>query len=208
MRTALFANGEIDDYGLIANQVGTFQTIVAVDGGLKHCLALELIPHIIIGDMDSSNKEMCECFPSVKIVSHPQDKDESDLELAIDYCNFEISPHVTIFGGTGGYTDHTISNLMLLRRYYEEDIRFATDNEILFALKPGHQTIECPEGFSTISILPLFGEATIANTKGLKWEIENTKVDYSFFSLSNVCSEKYFEVTVEKGFLACSLTNR
>ncbi len=208
MKTAIFANGNVDDYSMIAHKVSTYQTIVAVDGGLKHCFALEIIPHIIIGDMDSSPVDLSDSFSSVKVVKCPKEKDESDLELAIDYCNFEISPHVSIFGGLGGYTDHTLANLFILKRYQEEEIHFVTDNEIIFALKPGQQTVECPAGFSTVSFLPLFGEVSVTRSKGLKWELTDTIIDSSYYSLSNRCEEGSFEITLEKGLLVCSLSNR
>lgn len=208
MRTAIFANGEIEDYGPLIQKVGNYQTIVAVDGGIRHCLALELIPHIIIGDMDSSSRDIEDFFPQVKVVSYDKDKDESDLELAIDYCNFELSPHVSIFGGLGGYTDHALANLLLLKRYKDEEIHFVTDNEIVFAIKPGHQEVICPEGFSTVSLMPIFGRVKVNKTAGLTWEIEQTDLDASYFSLSNRCSQGSFTIDIEDNLLLCSLSNR
>ena len=208
MRTAIFANGEIEDYGSLIHKVGTYQTIVAVDGGIRHCLALELIPHIIIGDMDSSSRDVEDFFPHVKVISYNKDKDESDLELAIDYCNFEISPHVSIFGGLGGYSDHALANLFLLKRYQEEEIHFVTDNEIIFALRPDYQEVTCPEGFSTVSLLPIFGRVKVKETKGLSWDLRETDLDASYFSLSNRCETGSFSIEIEENLLLCSLSNR
>lgn len=205
MKVAIIANGTIRNYEETANLLSTFQTFIAVDGGLNHCLAMEIAPHILIGDLDSTEEELAQMIPGLKILRYPAEKDESDLELALDYLNMELTTEVAIFGGLEGYTDHTLANLYLLPRYGSK-IEFWSDRERLVLIS-GNSTITCRRG-QTISLMPLYGPAKIKETKGLKWEIHDTRLDKLFVSLSNVSIENSVEIHVEEGQILASLSDR
>ena len=54
--------------------------IIAVDGGIRHTAALQIVPQWWIGDFDSSG----ELDVAVPRLTFPVEKDETDLELALN----------------------------------------------------------------------------------------------------------------------------
>ena len=49
----IFANGEIEEYGLLRECILAGSVIIAADGGLQHIRKMEMTPDVVIGDLDS-----------------------------------------------------------------------------------------------------------------------------------------------------------
>ena len=84
-RIIIFANGELPDLGKARALIQKDDYIICADGGTRHALALDLRPDLIIGDMDSVEKGQLQSLKQaeVSIELFPHDKNETDLELAI-----------------------------------------------------------------------------------------------------------------------------
>ena len=115
MRAVIFANGDL------CFQPGelTFhgeEFIIAADGGSQHCLALNLLPDILIGDLDSTSEPLRRDWEEkgVEIISHPERKDETDLELALLQAQKQGVAEIHVYGVVGGRLDMTFANRMLL----------------------------------------------------------------------------------------------
>ncbi len=80
-RILIFANGELPDLESARSLVLAGDFIICADGGTRHTLALGLIPHIIIGDLDSLPEDF-QPATETQIIKFPADKNETDLELA------------------------------------------------------------------------------------------------------------------------------
>ena len=82
----LFVNGELPAPRRFVSQLTSEDVLVAVDGGLAHMIRLGLTPNLIIGDLDSANHNAVQQFQSqgIEVRKYPEDKDETDLELALD----------------------------------------------------------------------------------------------------------------------------
>ena len=75
--------------------------ILAADGGAKILLAAGIIPHKVIGDLDSLTPETLEQLrrAEVPLISYPAKKAKSDLHLALEEA-FSLKPEeVWIYGG-------------------------------------------------------------------------------------------------------------
>ena len=98
------------DYFGIRKKIMADDYVIAADGGYDHLVKDGIVPDLLIGDMDSINKEVnisnCKKLP-VK-------KDDTDMIAAIKeglqkrYTQFEI------YGALGGRLDHTIANIQTL----------------------------------------------------------------------------------------------
>jgi thiamine pyrophosphokinase len=199
---ACVAHGAIHDYPFIASLIKNYDRCIAVDGGLLHCRAMNITPDLIIGDLDSSPPEILNLYPDVPIENFPTDKNKSDMELAIDAVNVPSVEKIAFFGALENRTDHTLANLFLLSRLPQK-IVIETEKETLFCIE-GKKRYPCHSG-QTVSFFP-FGSATKGVTsKGLKWELKGATLDKNFFSLSNVCLDNRFEITIEQGQLICCL---
>ncbi|RLC95476.1 MAG: thiamine diphosphokinase, partial [Chloroflexi bacterium] len=53
MRAIIFANGEFPDPQTARDLLRSDDLIIAADGGTRHALAAGVIPHVVIGDLDS-----------------------------------------------------------------------------------------------------------------------------------------------------------
>ena len=87
--------------------------LIAVDGGLRACMAAGLVPQLLVGDLDSLG---CAALPNIPLCRFPVKKDETDTYLAYLEGVKRGYTHFEIYGGLGGRADHTIANLQLLRR--------------------------------------------------------------------------------------------
>ena len=175
---ALVANGELADSSALAMRIRAHQSVICVDGGLKYCYKMGITPDLIIGDFDSTSPDMLREFASVPIRTFPTEKDESDLELAIQSIYTPQVERMTVFGATGNRLDHTLANLHVMRRYPCK-VYFETEREIIYAID-GESEIDCVPG-QIISFIQMDDRTTGVTTQGLKWELKESRFNKYFF---------------------------
>ncbi len=114
-RAIIFANGRMESPPPITKSVLPSDLIIAADGGSLHCKTLGIIPNVIIGDFDSIGTKDISPYKEVgvEIVQHPTHKDETDLELALQYAVNHGVTKVHIIGALGNRWDMTLSNILL-----------------------------------------------------------------------------------------------
>lgn len=200
--SALIANGECLSKKDLSRQIRKHSRIVAVDGGLAHCYEMGVIPHLLVGDLDSAPTELIEKFASVPRLILPRDKDQTDLEVAIEHERNEGSSQIILFGAWGKRIDHSLTNALILGRY-PNLVKLETESEVLFAVQ-GEVHISCKEG-QTVSLIPIFGQVTGISTSGLKWELDQRTLDYTFIGISNICLKDHISLSVKQGLLLCCL---
>src|SRR5215207_4381573 len=115
-RIIIFANGELPYLEKARLLLQSDDYIICADGGTRHALALGLTPHLVIGDMDSINKDEWQDLEKsgVSVELFPQDKNETDLELAIHRALELAAEEIIIIGALGGRLDQTLGNIALL----------------------------------------------------------------------------------------------
>jgi thiamine pyrophosphokinase len=115
-RILIFANGELPDLDKARSLAQTDDYIICADGGTRHALALGLQPDLIVGDMDSAEPAQLQELrkANVTIESFSHDKDQTDLELAINRALALKPKKIVIVGGLGGRLDQTLANITLL----------------------------------------------------------------------------------------------
>ncbi len=87
---------------------------IACDRGYDAIMKQGKQPIILIGDLDSTTHQSFIC-PVIRL--NPQ-KDQTDLEEAIQYAIKEGYETIHVYGATGGRLDHFYSALVLLQRFY------------------------------------------------------------------------------------------
>jgi len=174
-RIIIFANGELPNINNTREILRVDDYLICADGGSYHALALNLNPNLIIGDMDSTEKEILKKFQDdgVEIELYPRDKNETDLELAIHKA-LELKPEaIVIAAALGGRTDQAIANIALLTdaRLSGFDIRLDDGVEEIFVCRDQAQ-VHGRSG-DIVSLIPWGGPVHGVQTKDLKWPLKS-----------------------------------
>lgn len=88
--------------------------IICLDGGWDIAAEENIMPDLIMGDMDSLIGKLPENIPTERFTP---EKDYTDLELALMKSIELNGENITVIGGIGGRLDHTIANIQLLSQY-------------------------------------------------------------------------------------------
>ena len=83
--------------------------VVAVDAGLHRVRELGLTPILIIGDMDSVEPGLADLYPDCEQIRHPSQKNETDTELALNWCLEAGVGEIVVCNGLEGRFDHSLA---------------------------------------------------------------------------------------------------
>jgi thiamine pyrophosphokinase len=205
-KVVLFANGDFPKPANVLSQISDQDILIAVDGGLKYISASNLVPDLIIGDLDSADPEAVENFRNlgVKIRKFPVEKDETDLELALT-ASLDYQPDaVWIVGGLGKRIDQTLGNIFLIAspKFASLDMRLVDGVQEIFVIRKS-QTIQGQSG-DRVSLLPLNSPVTGISTNGLYYPLENeTLSPHQTRGISNRMTQPDAKITIREGLLLC-----
>ncbi len=200
----IFANGEYRDEKFTLTQITNEKYLVAVDGGSHFLFKHRIIPHLLIGDLDSTSPEILEAWLNKCLLVKDPDQNTFDLEKAIVYLLKERFEKMTILGGLGGRFDHTLANLYLLSRYPDKDICLQSHLEKILVLdsKLGAKHTIVADIGTPISLLPL-GEVEGITSTGLKYPCQNLTMRFDgLIGSSNEMLCETASVTLKQGKLA------
>ena len=183
------------------------ETVIAADGG---ALALErwgIVPHLVVGDLDSLGQERAEALGrrGAKVIPYPVAKDESDLELALRYAVETGAPDIVLLGIFGGERiDHGLANAMLLAdpTYRGLGLRAVRGDTQVRAVHGGDRAdLRGPVG-ATVTLLPTRGDAKAIRTVGLRYPLDGETLHFGRSrGLSNVVTALPASVSLEHGVL-------
>lgn len=165
---------------------------IAVDRGAIYLQEQGITPNEAIGDFDSMSQEE---FARLKISGltieqFKAEKDETDMELAINLA-YRLNPEsIRIFGATGGRLDHLMANISLLYKALEWDrdipITIIDKQNIAFMKKPGSYTLEQLPQMKYISFIPISKEVEGLTLNGFKYPLQNRHIFFgSTLCISN-----------------------
>jgi thiamine pyrophosphokinase len=202
----LFLNGEFEQENTRAIPIKNESLIVAVDGGIRHLAALEIIPDILIGDLDSVEANQLRWCrqQNVVILQYPPEKNETDFELALEYVITQGAGKIIVFGALGGRIDHTLANISLISssRYDGRDIKIIAAREEIFFIQPS--CIVNGKTGDLISLLPWGNMVEGVTTTNLKYVLQDeTLYPDRSRGMSNVMMADNAIIECRKGKLLC-----
>lgn len=176
MRAVVFINGVIDDYAVCARWLRAEDYVVAADGGAHHALALGCHLNAVVGDLDSLDPELAERLAEtgVELIRYPVTKNQTDLELAIEFALQQDVEEVLLLGAVGGRLDQTLANLLILaQREWPVQLTLIEGNQSAQLLRPGKTlTLQAGPG-DTVSVLPLSDTVTGITYTGMRYPLVN-----------------------------------
>jgi len=201
VRAAVFFNGECDlpdDFFKLNTCYADFDFFCA-DGGADIAARFNIIPMLILGDMDSISAINRRRFEKTsKFIVFDSEKDKSDGELLLEHIKDAGYREIHIFAATGGRIDQTLFNIQLLCKFDQASI--ITGLEEISLVTPG-SIIENRQG-CLASLIPVTPVVTKVKTSGFKYEINNLDLKFaSTRTLSNVIISTAAEVDYSEGRL-------
>ena len=206
MRAVIFANGVMNQWPTGFELSPERDLIIAADGGFEHCRRWEVMPHMIVGDMDSINPADVPAHGEGEIEIHrfPTGKDETDLHLALKLAIHRNAGEIVILGALGARWDMTFSNvLILLAPFLRRAHVRILENQCEFLCLHGYQKIHLKEksGY-TVSLLPLAGPVTGIRLRGFVFPLENETLPVGTTrGISNLFKNEKAEIEIEGGHL-------
>ena len=203
-RILIFANGELPDLEKARALLRPDDFILCADGGTRHALTLNLTPNLVIGDMDSIDSAEWKKLEekNIPIELFPRDKNETDLELALNKAIEMDSREIIIVAALGGRTDHALANIALV-----SDLRLSTFN---LQLDDGTEHLQFCRAQAEVrgrsgdivSLIPWGGPVHGVQTENLKWKLNHeTLHPEKSRGVSNEMTSTTASIKIESGLL-------
>lgn len=204
MVAIIVCSGSIIDYSYHEKYFNIAKSIICVDGGAKHLRNLELVPDVLIGDLDSIQKEDLEYLNSlnVRIIKYPSEKNMTDTEIAVDFAVESGYTEIIIIGGIGSRLDHSLANIFLLKQMLSRGIKGMIVNEHNEIMLVKDRIFVMREEGYKLTLLPLTNVVEGITTKGLYYELNCEDIEMgSSRGVSNEFLDETAEITIKKGLL-------
>jgi len=180
MRTAVvIAGGDAPDAAVREDLPEDGLFVVGANSGAEHAAALGLKLDVIVGDMDSIAPAALEAHRHAEIIAYPEDKEATDLELALALvADRDDIDRVLVLGGTGGRLDHFLATALILAspRFMALEIEWLAHPGRATVIR-GHANLHGTVG-GKVSLLPVAGDVHGVRTTGLRWPLEEETLPF------------------------------
>lgn len=179
--------------------------VIAADGGIGLLRAAGMTPDLVVGDLDSASAEDIQWARDcgATVLTHPPDKDVSDLELALDLVVDRRCDEVLIWAALGGRVDHSLINVAVAcsPRMADVEVWLGDDKTSMTPVHAGRsRRLPVPEG-ATVSLLAIGGPARVT-ASGFRWNLVDATLEpTSSRGLSNLAIQGDPTVSVASGIV-------
>ncbi len=171
--------------------------VIAADGGQATLARLGIVPHLVVGDFDSS-----EAPTAVPFVRHPVEKDDTDTALAVKEGMKRGYEYFIFYGCTGGRFDHTLAAVQTLHRLSVEGLHgyLVFEDGTVGTVIVNKSLQFTPKG--TVSVFSLTDESVGVSIEGLKYPLKGARLTNDFpLGVSNEGNGTPAKISVERGAL-------
>ncbi|MHB8630954.1 MAG: thiamine diphosphokinase [Candidatus Limnocylindria bacterium] len=188
--------------------------VIAADGGAAHLTTARRRPDLVVGDFDSlspgARRDLERAGVALEI--HPDEKAQTDAELAIAAAVRRGADEIMVVGAFGGpRLDHMVGNVLLLAQedFAAVDLAILTEDAVFRALLgPGTLELEGAPG-DWVSLAPLSETARGVTTDGLRYGLRREDlVRGATRGVSNELTERRGSVELADGLLLVAVTTR
>lgn len=206
-RIIIVGNGEDWQKEKVISFCQTADFIIAADNGLSLLHQFNIVPDLIIGDLDSVPSALLQCYSNTPIEKFPIKKDFSDTELSIKKAITMNPKEIVLLAVIGNYFDHSYATIVNLFRNYKPEIemKIITSNSLIFPISK-KVTLFHQKG-RRFSLFPI---SNIKNftMQGAQYQFPKRNLKVTDYSLSNIIVEEKLEIDLEKGMLFCVLFDK
>jgi len=185
---SLILNGQMPTDDTIINQITNSDYIIAVDGSANKLFDLEIIPDVIIGDLDSlqniKNKD-------IELVKTP-DQNKTDFRKTLEWCIEKNILNISIFGISGESEDHFLGNYYTLSDFGEKISWKAFTDFSVISPCVGNKKFESFKG-QKVSLFCMKGSSTV-NSENLEYPLQSYHLKPSDDAIRNLSLEDHFTI--------------
>ena len=185
---SVILNGQMPTDDTIINQITTSDYIIAVDGSANKLFDLEIIPDVIIGDLDSlqniKNKD-------IELVETP-DQNKTDFRKTLEWCIEKNILNISIFGISGESEDHFLGNYYTLSDFGEKISWKAFTDFSVISPCVGNKKFESFKG-QKVSLFCMKGSSTV-NSENLEYPLQSYHLKPSDDAVRNLSLEDHFTI--------------
>lgn len=181
------------------------ELLVAADAAAEWCVSLGRDPDLAVGDFDSASPHAVERLEArgVPVSAFPEDKDASDLELAVDAARQRGARALTLTAAFSARIDHTLAAFGTLAAAADLDAEAREPGFAAWGLdgtsRPTLSLALAPG--AVLSVLAL-GEARGVTLTGMRFPLrEATLGPLSSLGISNVAQDAVVSVSLAEGRL-------
>ncbi|WRP08404.1 thiamine diphosphokinase [Rossellomorea aquimaris] len=155
---------------------------IGVDRGVYTLLEQSIEPWVAFGDFDSVTDEEWHLIQEKvqEVNRYKPEKDETDLELALNWAIGQNPDNINIFGATGGRLDHFMGNLQLLMMpsLLEKDIQVEIIDvqNRLYLATAGMHSVEKSKDLRYISFVPITDIVEDITLSGFKYPLKKRNI--------------------------------
>ncbi|WP_427338559.1 thiamine diphosphokinase [Caloranaerobacter sp. DY30410] len=202
MKALIVSSGNMENFNIIKRLCEDVDLVVCADGGADLVVKAGCIPDIVIGDLDSIEKNTFSKLKDykVKFIKFPTKKDKTDTELSINYVIEEGFNEIVLVGVTGTRLDHTLANIFLLYSLLQRGVKatIIDDHNEIFITKD--ELFIYKDDKKYVSIIPFNGDLLGVTLKGFEYEVEKVNIKFSStLGISNTLISDTGIIKVEDG---------
>lgn len=202
MSALIIGSGGDLDKAILELEHLNMEYVICADGGLEKAENLELIPNIIIGDLDSVNEMVLKKYldMNIELIKYPAEKNYTDMELAIEHAIEKGFNDIILIGATGSRLDHTTANIMMIEKYYNKGvhIKIIDNNNCVQIVSKNMEIYNKKDYF--VSIVPITDSIEDISLQGFKFPLNKVDVKRgSTLCISNQITSAKGYITLGKG---------
>jgi thiamine pyrophosphokinase len=192
-KVLILANGLFPTAQESLDLLRTADLLICCDGAADKLIAKGMVPHVVVGDMDSVSDEVRKQYASIVIQS--DDQENNDLTKAVHYCIEKGYPTVTILGATGMREDHTLGNISLMLEYFPRiEVQIISDYGMFFLSQSGEQHPSYVG--EKISLFSIDNKVRVSST-GLKYPLNDLQLSSWYRATLNEARADHFTLIFE-----------
>ena len=185
---SVILNGQMSTDHAIINQITNSDYIIAVDGSANKLFDLEIIPDVIIGDLDSlqniNNK-------NIELVKTPN-QNKTDFRKTLEWCIEKNILNISIFAISGESEDHFLGNYYTLSDFGEKISWKAFTDFSVISPCMGNKKFESFKG-QKVSLFCMKGSSTV-NSENLEYPLQSYHLKPSDDAVRNLSLEDHFTI--------------
>lgn len=195
MKCLIVTGGDAPKIETLQRLSADCQLIIAADSGIDTALSASIVPSLVVGDFDSTRLAPdIMTSRGISLIRYPEDKDETDTEIAISLAHTKGADYIVLAGAGGGRLDHLLAVFAMFARDLHPD-EWQTQDDSIFFIPSGTMRQFKTTDYATISIFPIGQRSSHMHSTDLKWSLDGLVWERGFFGVSNRCMGNEFSVT-------------